>query len=150
MNETPDTEAVGKPVAVTLGVGLLAAFAFVTGQAFSDGSRRVQIEAVAEVTAVGDTAYSPVPAEPAPPYPAAAKLDGHPLYPVSAKPARMDETEMRRVGRDAAAGLTVYEAGPKAAKSGEAAGSAGRFYFLKVGPGQFLKVGESPQPPAKP
>jgi hypothetical protein len=148
MNETPNAEPtadfVGRPVGMWLGAALVAALAVVAALALSDSARRANLEDTAELTAVGDAVFFPMPASPSKTYPLTVKLAGQPLFPVSAKAVRMDDSEVRRVAKDKATGLTVYQAGPNVPKTEEEhARKAERFYFLKLAPGQFLKASTS-------
>ena len=148
MHDTPPAESApdfsGKPWALRLGAGLGAAFALTVAFALFDGTRRTSLEAAAELTAVGDAVFFQMPEPPPKPRPATPKWAGQPLFPVSLKACRVADSDMRRVAKDEATGLTIYEPGPDAPKTEEVRGKNGeRGYFLKLAPGQFLKVGVS-------
>jgi hypothetical protein len=143
---TPDefpTETVpdfpGHRQMLALGVGLLVALALVLVMAVRDNSRRAVLEQIVESSPIGDTSYLTLPeALPPPPYPAVASLEGQPLYPVSYKRHQKSEAKLERVGRDEARGVNIYRAALKPTESKDS--GAAPTYFLKVGPGQYLKV----------
>jgi hypothetical protein len=139
MNDStsPDLPFPGPRAAVYLGAALLAGLALVLAMVLRDNARRSEMEVIVESTAVGDTHYFKIP-DPLPPepFPAVAKLGDKPLYPAGYKRHDKREAEMKPVAKDAGTGVTIYQA---PAKSNEPDDSAPT-YFLKVGPGEFLKV----------
>lgn len=129
----------GLHIAVRLGAALLAGLALVLVMVWRDNARRTQLEVVVESSALGDTHYLRLPAGPMPdPPPQVATLRGQALFPVSGKRHEKNEVELFRVARDEATGLTIYQAPAKAKGEGESESTP--TYFLKLGPGEFLKV----------
>ena len=140
-NESPSTEATpvfpGRRGAVILGMVLLAALGVALLSVLRDNARRSTLEVVQEASSLDDNQYvfvpQPPPAEP--PFPVLAHLNGKPLYAAGYKRHTKLEAEMQRVARDEATGLTIYQAPVKAKEAGDPP-----TYFLKLGPGEFLKV----------
>ncbi len=140
MNESTPIETTtdfpGLRVAVRLGAALLVGLAITLALVLRDNARRSALEGIVESTAVGDTHYLPIP-EPLPPepFPAVAHLHGQPLIPSGYKRHEKREADLQPVAKDAATGLTIYQAPIKAKDAREPP-----TYFLKTGPGEFLKV----------
>jgi len=132
----PDLPFPGPRAALYLGGTLLAGLVLVLAMVLHDNAHRSQLEVIKESSAAGDTHYFKIP-DPAPaePFPAVAQLEGKPLYPVGYKRHEKREADMQPLAKDAATGLTIYQA-PAKAKDQEDT----RTYFLKTGPGEFLKV----------
>jgi hypothetical protein len=142
MNETSSTETTqdfpGLRVAVRLGLALLVGLGAVLAMVWRDNTRRASLEVIVASSAVGDTHYLRLPENlPEPPV-AVATMRGRKLFPVSARRHEKIEAELLRVARDEATGLTIYQAEPKAKDEGERDSTP--TYFLKTGPGEFLKV----------
>ena len=140
MNESSPVESdaafPGRRVAVYLGAALLVGLGLALVLVLRDNARRPELEVVIESSAVGDTHYLTVPDPPPPePFPAVAHLDGKPLYPTGYKRHEKSEADMQPLAKDAATGLTIYQAPVKAKEAGDPPS-----YFVKVGPGVFLKV----------
>jgi len=123
-------------MAVRLGVALLLALGLALALVLRDNTRRSVLEEVKEFSAVGDTRYLAIP-DPLPPepFPVVARLGGRGLVPSGYKRHEKREADMQPVAKDEATGLTIYQAPVKAKDAGEPA-----TYFLKAGPGQFIKV----------
>lgn len=140
MNETASSdtplEIPGLRVATRLGLGLLIGLGMVLVLVLRDNAHRLSMETISESSAAGDTHYfsipSPVPAEP---LPAAAHLDGQALLPSGYRRHEKRETEMQPVAKDEATGLTIYQAPVKPKEAADPP-----TYYLKVGPGEFIKV----------
>ncbi len=147
MNESTSTELPqdfpGRGLAWRLGTALLVGLVLTLALVVWDNTRRSTLEGIVEATAVGDTRYVSMP-EPLPPKPflPVAQLDGRPLVPTGYKRYEKDEARMQSVGRDESAGLTIYQELAKKKATGKPVD-----YFLKAGPGEFLKV--RPADPAK-
>lgn len=126
----------GQRAAVILGVALLAALGLTLALVLRDNAHRQEMEVLTESSAVGDTRYYKIP-DPAPeePYPAIAHLDGQALYPVGYKRHERNEADMAPLAKDDATGLTIYQTPAKAKEQGDP-----QSYFIKIGPGTFLKV----------
>lgn len=142
MSESPEHEPPhefpGRKLAVRLGGAFLVALVLVLGMVLRDNSRRSELEVIAESTAVGDTNYLLVTeATFAAPLAKVATLKGVPLYPVGDKRHDKSDLEMTKVAHDDASGLTIYQAPPKSKEGGEKEAGA---YFVKIGPGEYVKV----------
>jgi hypothetical protein len=123
-----------------LGGAFLIALAIIVLFAFRDRARVENLETFEEVTAVGDTTYY----QPTNDVNAVAMLDGHPLFRVDNDKKEIKDTAMRRVGRDAATGLTIYiprKNGTRATKT------TGEIYFVKIGRNDYIRV--RPELPVK-
>ena len=140
MNESSSTESEatfpGQRAAVLLGAGLLAALALILALVLRDNAHRRELEVVVESSALGDTHYYTIP-DPAPeePYPAIAHLNGQALIPVGYKRHDRNEGDMEPLAKDDATGLTIYQTPAKGKEAGDP-----QSYFIKIGPGAFLKV----------
>lgn len=118
-------------------IALMLAAAFLMGigavVAFSawDATRRSAIEEFSQVTGVGDTNTfkipTPPPAVPAP----VLTWEGKQYTPTTYKKAKIDDTEMRRLHRDEATGLTLYYPAGKDPATG---------LFIKVEEGRYLPL----------
>jgi hypothetical protein len=129
----------GHRLMLRLGVGLLLALALVLLMVLRDNARRSVLERIEQPSAVGDTHYLHLPDPlPVPPFSAVAALDGEPLYPVGYRRNQKRETDLVPVGRDEAVGVTIYQAPAKT--KDEADKATEPTYFLKLAPGDFLKV----------
>ena len=133
----PDFPFPGSRTAVYLGAALLAGLVLVLAMVLRDNAHRRDLEVIVESSAVGDTHYFKIPDPmPSEPFPAVAHLEGKPLYPAGYKRHDKREAEMQPLTKDAATGLTIYQAPAKGKESDDTTPT----YFLKVGPGEFLKV----------
>lgn len=131
-----------RPVAVLLGEALLIAFALVILLAGMDKAQRERLESFQEVTAVGDRAFFQLPDElKQEPLQPVAGFRGQPLIPVSLDEVKIRDTKMIRMGRDDTGRHFVYSSREKA-PSAEGAREAKdeKFFFLKLAPGEYLKV----------
>jgi hypothetical protein len=140
MNESCPTEPVpafpGQRAAVALCVALLMGLGLALALVLRDNAHRGELEGVVESSAVGDTHYLSIPEPPPPePFPAVAHLHGQPLIPAGYKRHEKREADLQPLAKDEATGLTIYQAPVKAKEAGEPP-----TYFLKTGPGEFLKV----------
>jgi len=142
MTESSTTETShefpGRRLAVQLGGSLLAALVLVLVMVWRDNGRRDELEVVVESTEVGDTHYLVLPEGgfPEPP-PQVAALQGVPLFPVGDKHHDKNDLEMSKAARDEATGLTIYQAPPKTKDGAEKESAT---YFLKIAPGDYIKV----------
>jgi hypothetical protein len=145
MNDSPSTgttaEFAGKAWALRLCAALVLGLAVIVVLTMVDRERRATLEEASDESAAADRVYFHPPKDEAKPRAAAARLNGRPLFPISYKTYRLDDADARRVGRDDATGLTIYEAGPGAPKSDDdRAGRSEPFYLLKTGPQEYVKV----------
>jgi hypothetical protein len=143
MNKTPPAEDApefpGRLAAIFLGVALLVALFLVLVLAWRDNGRRAALETTAELTAVGDSHYYPLPAKaPRPPYHAVASFRGQPLYPTDYERHEFPADDMTRLGVDENGGFVIYRGPPRAKDADEA--KLGSVYFLKVSPKEYLKT----------
>jgi hypothetical protein len=143
MNDTPPPESAeefpGKRMAVCLGLALLVALFAVLVLAWCDNGRRTALETTVELTAVGDSHYYPLPANPPPPpYSPVASLSGQELYPTDYQPHEFPADDMTRLGVDEKGGYIVYKGPPKDRDANDA--KLGPAYFLKVSPKAYLKT----------
>ena len=150
MHDTPPTEAApnfpGRHAAICLGLALLLALFLVLVLAWRDNGRRATLETTAELTAVGDSHYYPLPPQPPPPpYPAIARFRGQELYPTDYELHEFLPDDLTRLGVDEKGGYIIYQAPPKATAADDP--KLGPFYFLKTSPKDFLKI--RPNPTAK-
>jgi hypothetical protein len=112
----------GGTAAFGLGAALLAGLVLVLALAMFDRQRLAQIEGWEEVTAVGDRAYFVPPSASA--APAVVKWDAGVWKVTASEPEKMRDTQMRRVGRDEATGVTIY--------------TSGECFYVKTAPGEYL------------
>jgi hypothetical protein len=140
MNNTAPSEISpeipGHRMAARLGAALLLALGISLVLVLRDNAHRSIIETISESSAVGDTHYAQIP-DPLPPepFPPVAHLEGKELIPSGYKRHEKREAEMQPVAKDPATGLTIYQAPVKAKDTAEPP-----TYFLKVGPGEFIKA----------
>ncbi|MDQ3624229.1 MAG: hypothetical protein M3463_17365 [Verrucomicrobiota bacterium] len=146
MND-PNRPAPAAPIdaprsAMVFGGLLLAGLAAMTIFTRLDQSGLAQLERFEENTAVGDTRYFAIPADPPQPPPAAVILNGRALYPVDGKALeKKHDSRMSRAGRDEATGLSIYQERESRGKTKKpSSGPMPERYFLKVGPGEYLEV----------
>jgi hypothetical protein len=142
MNDTPRTEGAsdfpGREVAVRLGAALLAALFLVLVLVWRDSGQRARLETTAELTAVGDTHYFPMPPPSVPPYQPIASLRGEPLYPDDFRRHEFHPDDMTRVGLDEKGGYILYKAPIRHQDAGER--QIGSIYCLKISPTEYFKV----------
>ena len=129
----------GRQAAVRLGAALLVSLFLVLVLVWRDNGQRAALETTAQLTAVGDTHYFPMPAAPlVPPYPPLASLHGQPLYPEDFRPHEFQADDMVRVGVDEKAGYVIYRAPDRPQDAGEH--KIGVTYFLKISPKEYFKI----------
>jgi hypothetical protein len=116
--------------ATLLATAFLMAIAVVVAFSAWDATRRTNLEEFSEITGVGDATTFKIPVPPpAAPQPIVT-WQGRQYIPTTYKKAKIDDTEMRRVHRDEATGLTLYHrAGKDAAE-----------LFIKVEEGRYLPL----------
>lgn len=119
----------GQTATLFAAVFLMAIAAVVAFSAW-DATRRTALEGFSEVTGVGDfqTFKIPTPAPAVPPI--VLSWQGKSYAPSTYKKAKIDDTEMRRVHRDEATGLTLYYP----------AGKSPSDLFIKVEEGRYLPL----------
>jgi len=143
MSSESSSEIFGAQWAGRLCVALLVGLGIVTGVAFYDEHRCSQLEATAENSAVGDKAFFPIPAEAAPEQataPLVVNFNGKALTAVSSRNYEERDSKMIRVGMEDSKRFSVYTS-TEAIKplKGEMGNAGGEVYFLKTGPGKYLK-----------
>ncbi len=127
--------------AANLGLALLAGLALVAALGIWSRPKAAELEHFQQVSAVGDAIFFIPPELAQKPPPAAVTWDGKPLYPVSYKKLDLHETKMVRAGRDPQTGLSIYRSlEPVAPQPGEREKKGEPMFFLKIGPGAFIKV----------
>lgn len=121
----------GERTARQLALGLLAALAFVTAFTWWDAGRVRERERFEETTAVGDANfYEPLAADAAVGTPV-AHADAKLWIVADAKKQSVRDTQMERVARDDARGLTLYRPRKKP-KADE--------LFVKIRPNGYLRL----------
>lgn len=106
------------------GLGVMVAFSL------AEHPKAATLETFSQTTAAGDTVYY------TPPTPALAvpepvfSWQGHAWAPASYDKTKIDDPDMKRVGKDETTGLTIYEARAKT--------PAG--YFIKIAIGEYLRI----------
>ena len=143
MNDTPRTadahDFPGRQAAVRLGAALLVALFLILVLVWRDNGQRATLETTAQLTAVGDTHYFPMPAAPlVAPYPPVVSLHGTPFYPADYRHHEFRPDDMIRVGEDEKAGYILYRAPVRPQDAGEH--EPGSTYFLKISPTEYLKI----------
>jgi hypothetical protein len=126
MNEPP-TAMLGASAAFRLGAALLAGLALMLALAARDHHRRAELETVEEATAVGDKALVTLPAS--------VRWQGRPLRIEEGKRESLRDTRMRRVGRDEASGVSIYQYQPPPGKAPPPLA-----LYLKAGPNEYLRA----------
>jgi hypothetical protein len=128
--DTSSTPMFAGRTAILLANAFLLAIGAVVAFSAWDATRRSESEKFSEVTGVGDTQTFKIPnPPPVVPLPI-VRWQGRQYAPVSYKKAKIDDTEMRRVHRDEATGLTLYH--PAGKDIGE--------LFVKVEEGRYLPL----------
>lgn len=117
-------------VAIRFGIALLLGYFLITGFAIFDKARLGSIEKATTPTAVGDTAFFPVPKSFDPSTPL-ANFDGHSLYFVDWR--SLQDDRMLKQGMDDTNSFAVYQL--DGAKDDEASA-----FFLKIKPGYYVKT----------
>jgi hypothetical protein len=143
MNDTPPAEDApefpGWRTAVCLGVALLMALLLALVLTWRDNGRRTALETTAELTAVGDSHYYPMPAKaPHWPYPAVVTFRGRELYPTDYERHEFHPDDMTRVGVDEKGGYVIYQGPPRTKDATDP--KLGPVYFLKISPTEYLRA----------
>jgi hypothetical protein len=125
-----------------LGTVLLGALAVIVVLAVRDRARVADLEHFEESTAVGDTAYFRRSRAAQMPPPVVARLNGQPLYIIDNEKRELKDTAMLRVGRDDAAGLSVYTS--RKPPAGDPNPNGKPRYYLKLGRNDYIRVGAVP------
>lgn len=119
----------GQTATLLAAVFLMAIAAVVAFSAW-DATKRAGLEEFSEVTGVGDVQTFKIPA-PVPSVPQTIlSWQGKSYAPATYKKAKIDDTEMRRVHRDDATGLTLYYP----------VGKSPSDLFIKVEEGRYLPL----------
>ena len=146
MSNTPsaeqDSDFPGQRAAVSLGAVLLVTLFIVLALTWRDNGQRAQLETTVEYTAVGDSHYYPMPANPpAPPYTVVASLKRQPLYPVDYRRREFAADDMTRAGLDEKGGYLLYRGPEKSEKKKDADEiKRGPLYYLKISATEYLKL----------
>jgi hypothetical protein len=132
MAEVTDSSSkiLGQSVAIRLGVALLLGYGIITGFAICDKMRLASVEKATAPTAVGDSAFFPVPKSFDPSTPL-ANFDGHSLYFVDWR--SLQDELMLKQGMDDTNSFAVYKL--EGAKGDEASA-----FFLKIKPSYYVKT----------
>jgi hypothetical protein len=143
VNDHPPTEGSaefpGKRTAVCLGLVLLISLFVVLALAWRDNGRRTALETTVELTAVGDSHFYSLPANPPPPpYSPVASFRGQPLYPTDYQPHEFPADDMTRLGVDEKESYIIYKGPPKEKDAKDT--ELGPVYFLKISPKAYLKT----------
>lgn len=143
MNDTPRAEDAsafpGHPAAVRLGFALLVALFLVLVLAWRDNGQRAALETTAELTAVGDTHYFPMPATPLlPPYAPVGAFHGQSLFPDDFRRHEFRADDMTRAGQEEKEGYIIYNAPVRRQDANEP--KIRSTYYLKISPKEYLKV----------
>src|SRR5437762_640942 len=116
---------------------MLAIFTIIVVWSSIDRVRRTSLEVSEQKTGVEDRVYFPLPPVAPEQPPVAVHLEGRPLYAFSYKPVSIHDSDVRRVAKDAATGLSIYEAADENdSRKKELEGA----FLLKAGPGQYVKL----------
>jgi len=132
----PSSHREGKDLskaAVAWTIVLIAGVSFAAASAFKDSQNRGVLEKAVERTAVGDRNWFPLEAEPRP----SLVFEGAPLTPAAKQPETMAEVSMRIAGVTEGGNYRLYV--PKE-RAGENAETGGPSWYVKTGPGQFLRL----------
>jgi hypothetical protein len=109
--ETPASESTplfAPRAAIWLGSAVLIGFAAVLAFTLRDAGREASLEHFDQVTAFGDTRYFVVPSPPPDPPTVLVQWEGRAWTPVDYVKHDLRDTQMIRIGQDAASGLTLY------------------------------------------
>jgi hypothetical protein len=121
----------GARAALLLGGALLVGLAGVVAFSMRDAARETSLETFTQDTAVGDhVLYRP----PNPPHAVPEPIltwEGRALAPASYDKVKINDGQMRRVGRDETTGLSLYR--PRAA------GGGGELH-VKIAQGEYLRL----------
>jgi hypothetical protein len=153
MNSTPhtgDAEAVlfARRHAIYLGAALLAGLTLVLIFTALDRSRRTQLEATSQTTAVGDRAFFLLPQISQKPPGVAANFRGQPLYPISYARVEIRDSRMTQAGSDDSGTFRIYTTREHVPlQDGEIDKPGEPVYFLKTAPDEYVKV--RPSTPGK-
>ena len=119
--------------AIAWTIVLIAGVSFAAASAFKDSQNRTTIEKAVERTAVGDRNWFPHEASPLP----SLVFEGAPLTPAAKQPETMPEVRMRIAGVAEGGNYRLYVPQERA---GENAETGGPSWYVKTGPGQFLRL----------
>lgn len=136
-----EREIFGAKWAAGFCLALLAGLAIVTGVAFYDEHRLTALETTESNTAVGDQAFFPMPSAGAALTAPVAQFNGTALYPASFKKYEERDSRMIRKGVDDTKPYSIYATTEPVKKlKDESAPAGGNVLFLKVAPGEYLKL----------
>jgi hypothetical protein len=125
--------------AIRFGAALVVALTLVVGFASFDGTRRKQLESTSETTAAGDVKYFKPPADAKALPVVAAAWNGQRLMVSAVAEIDVRDTHVRRVGVDAASGLTIYELSEAATEEERSRVTAsGAAFLLKLAPNEYV------------
>jgi len=138
-----EREIFGAQWAGRICAALLLGLGIVTAVAFYDEHRLSSLETTAESTAVGDKALFPLPAMGLPEQATApiVNFNGKALTPVSSKSYEERDSKMIRIGLDDSQHYSIYSTTePVKPMKGEGKNDGKTFFFIKTGPGKYLKL----------
>jgi hypothetical protein len=119
--------------AVAWTIVLISGVSFAAVSAFQDSRNRTTLEKAVERTAVGDKNWFPLDAAP----PASLVFEGSPLTPAAKEPETLPEVRMRLAGVAEGGNYRLYVPQERA---GENAETGGPSWYVKTGPGTFLRL----------
>jgi len=140
-----EREIFGGQWAGRLCVVMLVGLGIVTSVAYYNEHQVPNLESTEESTAVGDKAFFPMPPEENPSKLPAGTVtfNGKPLNAVGVKTYDERDSKMVRIAMDDTKRYAIYSSTEPVKKvKGEPADTGGKVYFLKVGPGKFVKMKE--------
>jgi hypothetical protein len=136
-------EVFGAKWAAGICLALIAGLVIVTGAALYDEHRLAALEQTESNTAVGDKALYPLPGEGSAQNAASpiVQFNGAPLYATSFRKYEERDSRMIRKGVDDSKHYSLYATTEPVKKlKDETAQSGDKLLFLKVGPGEYLKL----------